>query len=153
MNRERILQVADEIHTQSLPWLGFQMATYIGQGCFIGGNHSDQTGHRCGTTACIAGWTYLVHYHNFTADNGSAREALQIDPVPAHSFAQNWLELTHDQAMELFGGGPTGYSMSQTQPWMAVNVLRILANTGEVNWDAAVAMGECPRIMKVSAPV
>jgi hypothetical protein len=119
---ENILRVADAIETHSIPGLGFNMGAYIGPAT----EHAkDLSGHRCGTIACIAGWTYAVR-----------NKVQSPEPVPTLDFDYDaegvWLGLNDDLTHDLFHG----YSNSRlVKPAQAVRTLRHLAATGEVSWE------------------
>ncbi len=130
MNRENILAVADAIEKHSIPDLGFNMADFFGAG------FNDRTGRRCGTTACIAGWAHALK-------NGEGAIASFVIP----SEIADWLGINEQAAENLFYA--SNYPMneryieadwfSNIAPDTAVSVLRHLAETGEVDWDRALA--------------
>lgn len=127
MNRENILAVADAIEKHSIPDLGFNMTMWLDRHPFPG---QDTSGHNCGTTACIAGWAAAVSL--------GAADVEQVEkhlPFSVRQTAKQYLALSIDQANALFEGFSTG----EEEPSQAVSVLRHLAETGEVDWNRALA--------------
>lgn len=127
MNKENILKVADAIEHHSIPWLGFNMASFC---MTAGGMNPDRSGHGCGTVACIAGWGAAV--------SGTPKETLLGD-FDADDVAKEFMALSNDQCNDLFyakshpkfsRGGLWTY-IPQDQ---AIRTLRHLAETGEVDW-------------------
>jgi hypothetical protein len=128
MNVENINRVADAIEAScapdAKPEIGFNMAWWYGRG------YNDQTGHNCGTTACIAGWAVL--------ELGG-----DIDRVSERVFATRAFDLDWEEAEELF---------TPVDPWPrnhieaphAVAVLRHLAKTGVVDWTVGAPQTEEP---------
>lgn len=130
MNRENILAVADAIEKHSIPDLGFNMAAFYDTADEIG---PDMSGHRCGTTACIAGWAVAVRDGGLPP-LGSVNEAI-IDYVAS---AVSFLGLGPDK----YGDIPRDLMLitdPAITPSQAVSVLRHLAETGEVDWNRALA--------------
>jgi hypothetical protein len=89
-------------------------------------------GHKCGTAGCIAGCAVAMQYpyREITESAHIAEEAEEI------------LELTCDQAIELFMPSSTSVIYSGPGPYditpqQAARVLRHLAATGEVDWNKA----------------
>jgi len=119
MNKENILAVADAIETHSVPDLGFNMGGYFFEG-------EDADDGKCGTVACIAGWT------------------CKVLGEPSNEYEHGWtagdhLGLDHEQRTLLFT--PRGWLGSPEifKARHAVRVLRHLAETGEVDWAKAMA--------------
>lgn len=126
MNREMILKVADAIETagapEAQPALGFNMGDWISNQLI------DNSGHDCGTTACIAGWAVSVSGRDVANYNGEIR-----------SDAEHILGLDYDTAEELFVNYPI---FSSPSPSQAAEVLRRLAETGVVDWSAVIESSE-----------
>ncbi len=120
MNVENILKVADAIEQHSIPDLGFNMYDYAINLASYGEGIADNSGHNCGTTACIAGWAVAVR------DNTS-----EIERSDFFDEARDYLELTERQAHSLFLGNMS----PKTTPAQAVKVMRNLAETGVIDWD------------------
>lgn len=116
VNKRNILKVAkaieDACKPQARPRIGFNMGSWVSH------VRSDKTGHNCGTTACIGGWTGHV-----------LKDNERISPQDAADL----LGLTPHLAASLFYG--VGVERDAT-PQRAVAVLRNLAETGRVNWRA-----------------
>lgn len=113
MNKERILELAEVIERQpDYVWPsqahGFTMQYYM---------------HDCKTPACIAGWAI----HLYGEDIGLARKA----------NALNLLELTVEQAGDLFTMFNTDLSLPSITSAVAAQCLRNFAATGVVDWDMA----------------
>jgi hypothetical protein len=120
MNVANILKVADAIEQHSIPDLGFNMAAWYGS------EDADLSGHRCGTVACIAGWTMAV----------LAPDKLHDDWGSAMPGAL--LGLAFDQHRQLFiPQGDDCHGAYDATPAVAAKLLRILAITGKVDWNAA----------------
>jgi len=142
MNRENILAVADAIEKHSIPDLGFNMGWLISAS--DGRSYkADRSGKGCGTVACIAGHAYALQH------------GVMRLPAEQHHFDQqaDWLGLSKSEARELFFAGSVceiqraadgGWvdakaELTTITPSQAVSVLRHLAETGEVDWDRALA--------------
>lgn len=121
MNRENILAVADAIEKQSIPGLGFNMDALVDPS----DGSDDRFGKGCGTVACIAGWAYCLQAGR-TGGDGPVHVGI-LHP------ASHWLDLDWDLSLILFRSG------GDILPSQAVSVLRHLAETGEVDWDRALA--------------
>lgn len=124
MNIGNILRVADAIEQSTLPDVGFNMAGYISR---ADADRPDMSGHNCRTVACVAGWACSVFSSNPSA----------IEDV--HEDARCLLGLTHSEGMSLFipSDGQDTYWSNTIGPIHAVRVLRNLAITGKVDWEAA----------------
>jgi hypothetical protein len=127
MNKDRILAVADAIEKHSIPDLGFNMQYFVAASRPW---TPDRSGAKCGTVACIAGWTRAVR-------NGAIpKHAATIHDFRYHHEAQ-WLGIDAKDARALFlpedlPGGPNYDSIT---PAHAVAVLRHLAEIGKVDWS------------------
>lgn len=119
MNVERILQLADVIektphrlrYSETMKWRrlsGFNMSNW-----------------HCGTTGCIAGWACDVF--------GNGNEPFYTDEIQFDAAVL--LGLPHHIADDLFV--PTDGALTDIKPKHAANVLRHLAETGEVDWSIA----------------
>lgn len=146
MNVANILAVANAIETSSIPGLGFNMNLWFGHGIALGSYAPDTSGHNCGTTACIGGWTRALAI-------GSLNEGGDV-----FSDAQRWLSLDYHTAAELMmpdAGGDFFEVMlfrNTITPEMAVRCLRNLAITGKVDWDAAMKPND-PKLPALPKPV
>lgn len=129
MNKRRIRDLAKLLDLladpDSSPKLGFNISMFAANG--IG----DDSGHQCGTTACIAGWAVA-------AFGPEDKKPLVLKPVKDSQEntdaicceAERLLGLDGDTACRLFMGG-----IHETRtPSDAAKVLRHLAKTGEVIW-------------------
>ena len=117
MNVENILKVADAIEKHAIPGLGFNMAELKTSMLNTHPDMSEQP--HCGSVACVAGWTNIL----FGTPEGD-RESAQLH-----------LGLDDEQEYELFL--PTGYWNNIYTAQEAVDALRHLASTGNVEWSAA----------------
>jgi len=122
MNKERILALADLIESQ--PEHRFDM------------NSSDNPA--CGSAACIGGWADWMRMKVHKA-------SIRANPVYVDfTAAANWLKMEENGRefqMLCFPeeiGGPNYRDISKAA---AVRALRKLAETGEVDWDWAIAEG------------
>jgi len=136
MNTELLNKVADAIEatlTQSQPIerLGFSMRLFVD-----GRNwQADKSGHRCNTTACIAGWGLALHLGMARAAQVKAAfvdSAIKLDGF--EEKARDVLGLTDQQALALFYGAHAGRLTAITVP-QAVATIRHLAKTGVVDWS------------------
>ena len=100
--------------------IGYNQAAFGVRGyCF-----PDQTGHDCGTTACIAGWAVALDGLNPLKVYNVAKRARKL------------LGLTDNQAAELFSGSVISKAHGPTSQDAAL-VLYNLAETGKVDWNVA----------------
>lgn len=132
MNREMILRVADAIEAaakpDAKPSIGFNMESFVNEAASE--FEPDQTGHQCGTTACIAGWAMHLSGDDlsrveYLTSNGCIRRGAAI------------LGLDFDDADDLFTVCDDSLSLEEITPSQAVSVLRHLAETGDVDWSIA----------------
>ena len=134
MNVENILKVADAIEARSIAWLGFNVRSwYADRNDGISGiEYKDQSGHKCGTVACIAGWATAVEIGEtgLTEEFEAIRlRGKQLINLPLVSTPEEFLGIDQEQANDLFYGAE-----DDTTPEKAVIVLRNLAETGVVDW-------------------
>lgn len=122
-NHENIARVADAIEAAAQPDarlpFDFNMVDWEGYG-------KDLTGHKCGTTCCIAGWTSHV----------IADVSPHVFPFQA-SMIGHMLGLNYEEAIELFLGSPEGVDRHDVTPAMAVATMRHIITAGVVDWNAA----------------
>jgi len=106
------------------PDLGFNMsAHHIRTSEFW----TDQSGHNCGTVACICGWANHLIGSQDPTDDAAAAE---------------FLGLSEDNMLELFYPGSIRALNSlvyDATPAQAVRVLEILRDEGIIDWDRAFA--------------
>jgi hypothetical protein len=129
MNRENIRTVADAIEAASKrrakPTIGFNMADWRS-------NMPDRTGHKCGTSCCIAGWAFLVSEgREPTKDDARFGKVADVGAEflgIGRRDVDNW-EL-RDQLFYARGI----VDRDSISPKQAVSVLRHLADTGKVDW-------------------
>ncbi len=130
-SKERLLAVADAIEHAALVEkdIGFNMEVYVSTGSSL----EDQTGHHCGTVACIAGWANLLE------DAAKYRDESINHPREAARL----LMLDDNTAFELFSGFGTEHYPNYDEDdeeylnvttAHAVAVIRHLAETGDVKW-------------------
>lgn len=120
--KAKLLALADAIEAAELAkeGIGFNMRWYYSTG---NARVKDQTGHRCGTVACIAGWASLLDDEHIT-DVGAIRRR-----------AQDILELDDDEASCLFTGAFSDNCELQTiTTKCVVAAIRDFANTGVITW-------------------
>jgi hypothetical protein len=85
--------------------------------------------HTCGTTACIAGFAYIM-----AKPDGPSYEAdrnWNFTDFRGREIAKSWLGITETQAFNLFESN----ARLDITPEQAAQVLDRLAETGEVSWD------------------
>lgn len=134
MNVENILKVADAIENRQIAWLGFNMRSWYAhkQDDEFGVPYKDNSGHNCGTVACIAGWASAVELGaeafskiiTDTREDGRMLIGLNLLTSP-----EEYLGLSDGQRTSLFHGAHGDTSSDQ-----AVRTLRHLAATGKVDW-------------------
>lgn len=140
MNKKAILALADKLESHSIPGLGFNMGQWYGH------SSVDRSGRECGTTACIAGWACELHTRKTNVPRWI------ITKRGYGVAARKMLDLSSTQSVKLFLGHPDGMTMDSVPLWCAVNVLRLLAETGRVDWDLAYRKGpQCPQL-KIGEP-
>lgn len=126
MNAENLLRVADAIEKHEIAWLGFNMET------FISDYSDDKSGHRCGTTGCIAGWAFAIER---SAKSGKDLLKKFQSCGSIRSSARKFFGLDWAESEELFEGAPAMVA----GPAEAVRTLRYAAKHGVIDWDAAQA--------------
>jgi hypothetical protein len=92
----------------------------------------DNSGHDCGTVACIAGHAVLID-HNVNAEP-TYEEAQKLMNTAFLGEARQILGLDYDTAYELFFAREAPISRHRIKSDQAVRTLRHLAETGEVDW-------------------
>lgn len=128
VNKDECNRIADLIEdghyvANGKNW-GFNMSEWINRGWDGKGKGNANGKHFCGTTACVAGWTY----------HANAEEARRSgEHIP--DYAANKLGLTVVQAHALFH--TYMWQNRDIHPLHAVETLRYLAETGRVDWKAA----------------
>ncbi len=126
MNTENLLRVADAIEKHEIDWLGFNMCAYAADDLVL-----DRSGHKCGTTACVAGWAFAVQHP------GIDSRALCCGGLRIETEATSFLGLKDEERDELFGNTPKGISFGSATTEHAVRTLRYAAEHGRIDWDAA----------------
>lgn len=139
MNKDNVLAVADAIEKHSIPDLGFNMSVFI-QPTIIA-RCVDQSGHSCGTVACVAGTIRAMRTGQITFISAGEMDwteevawlDLAGDVAEELFFAEGYLGQLYDEADDTDGViGLEDFTAAQ-----AVAVLRHLAETGEVDWSIA----------------
>lgn len=120
MNIERLKILADAVEG-GLPEVKFDMQEWLAEG------------RSCGTVACIAGFAWMVM---------PQAELEAIDAEGVGDIAAAWLGLDTETAKALFvpaseGDVFGGISYAQISRGMAARSIRILAETGKVDWKRA----------------
>lgn len=155
MNTERILNVVQ--HLRAAPTsmgLGFQMADYVSDVSHIRHptareRHPDQSGHSCGTVACIAGHTRVYQLVEQGWEPKDAIAQAAVEGVNCHDHAATYFGLNSQEADELF---VQMYS-KRSRLWsvnieQAATVLENIAKRGYVapnEWDIALGHDDEPR--------
>lgn len=131
VNAENILKVADAIERHTISWLGFNMRSWYADEK-NGTGYPDQSGHKCGTVACVAGWATVVELGEEAAKAAfdAARPDRKLITMDLLSSPEEFLGINDEQAEALFYGAD-----SDEGPDQAVRTLRHLAETGEVDWS------------------
>lgn len=133
MNKEKVLGVAFAIEHHTIKTLGFNMGCYFQEGSDDDEEPEfhDQTGHLCGTTACIAGWAIALE------DGVDRLHMMSRNSANTFDRAQSILGLTYDQAEQLFlrrDHADSQDDLDRTTDDQAIATLKRLAETGEVSW-------------------
>jgi hypothetical protein len=138
MNIERINKLADIIEAgQEANDFGFNMETWGSRGRRTIVDKSDhESGHKCGTVACIAGWAVAAFGVSGRAKKFNGDRATDMN-VNCMSSATKLLGLGVMLSEELFLARGQGVYLGTITPEHAVRTLRLLAETGEVDWKAA----------------
>lgn len=125
--KEKLLALADAIEAHELATkdIGFNMGWYfLGDSpetsAVVKDRKLDQTGHTCGTVACIAGWASLMDDPTNHNDDEIANRAQSI------------LGISDKERGYLFGGDFYGGSINDISTQCAVAAIRDLANTGRI---------------------
>lgn len=124
MNRERILQLADEI--EAMPYknlTGFADSGWIGSNEQPTGFNMKSFG--CGTAACIGGH---AAYRQRQEDPGT-----RYNPNGLSGMASKWLGIDPQLGDRLYYPAVDDYD--SITPKQAARVLRHLAETGKVDWS------------------
>lgn len=135
MNRERILEIANDIEADGESRPRFNMSAFFEVDYQLDKEWTKKEDGWCNTSACIAGYVSALKYSRIDKDfclrNHEAR-------------AQRWLVLNDETAGELFfgRGRPLSMLLSAITPAAAVLCLRELARTGKVNWAYAIKKTE-----------
>jgi hypothetical protein len=127
MNRENILKVADAIENATLAkeqGLGFNMLDFFAEDRYDPTGH-DHTGHECGTTACIAGWTVAMEV---------GKKIQNMTTTEIRTTAQRILGLSDSEVSDLFYAYGSLRFIGHIKPKEAATVLRHFAKTGYVDW-------------------
>lgn len=134
--KERLLELANIIERAELVKhdIGFNMSGWVirdrinlGESELFRGGHFDRSGHKCGSTGCIAGWAVLHE------DDGDIAKTKRNGDDSVARRASALLQLTPAQARELFFGEGLA-NLYEVAPAHAVAVIRNLAETGKVQW-------------------
>lgn len=155
MNKDFILDVANAIEMAAdidaaktvIPGLGFNMdfmlapvipkhldvndpndAPYIAD---YRADRKDNTGHDCGTVACVAGWTVALDAVKRGDKGLKTIEGMGSREVEQE--ARRLLDLSYEDAHDLFFP-PATRQFGRIKPEDAVKTLRHLAEAGEVAW-------------------
>jgi hypothetical protein len=125
MKKSKILAVADAIEKHQIEELGFNMAAYLDEASEA---FPDRSGHECGSTACIGGWTVALEtgglkgleecIHNEGGLLGKASAILGLTRGKGHDLMYE-------------------YGTASVTPAQAAFCLRHLAKTGKVDWAKA----------------
>lgn len=121
MNKTNVLALAAAIEADTIPHISFSLNFWLEPAANMA-DHDDYDTTSCGTVACIAGYGHLVSGGTLADWNGSP-------PVAA------WLDLTVSEATHLFTPALDRAYSTVTRE-QAGKVLRHLAETGEVDWEA-----------------
>jgi hypothetical protein len=132
VNTDRILELADVIEGHKLD-LGFNMASFADHATLA---YPDKSGHDCGTTACIAGWAIAMKKGTWIVEE-LALDVMGNMELDVDKEASSYLEIGYSTSADLFYRWPTGTMPGEVTPELAAATLRLLAETGRVDWDEA----------------
>lgn len=142
MKKDRILALADRLEKLDLPG-AFSMGSWFEE--IDDGERSTDAPvfakdeNVCGTSCCIAGWA-TVYFDPYTTRRMARGLKLEEIKEPkgysldAEKRGRLALGLTEEQAEALFYGDPFEPDDSRLTNTVAAQVLRHLAETGEVDW-------------------
>ena len=136
MNTTNILAVADAIEQHTIPWLGFNMGPFFSLAVEreYDAETIDQSGHDCGTVACIAGHVAVL-MRGVKVEPQSTAEAYEVFGGMLLREAADWLGLAYgSKAKDLFFAYSSGRNRHNIPADQAVRTLRHLAATGNVDW-------------------
>ncbi len=124
MNKKRVLKLANFIENREIKSLGFNMMYYVSEI----NPENDNSGHGCGTAACIAGWCYamMTSLKKLTEEYGTN---------DIKWCSSSYLELTLNETFELFLPMGRRIPLGDITPEHAVATLRHFAETGKVDWN------------------
>lgn len=126
MNKDNILAVADAIENHTIPDLGFNMSNWFSP---TSQDRRDNSGHGCGTVACVAGWSAVLATGRQPDNN-----RWYYGKDHAEKVAKEYLGLSWPDSSRLFEPEEDVYEWRDIPPARAVAVLRHLAATGEIDW-------------------
>ncbi len=126
MNRKNMQKLIDALEAGPLKFgrrkVGFNMNSYIQRREMV----LDHSGNKCGTVACLAGWTTLLSGCVLTPDF----EYGGFDNVSAHHVARDWLGLSDDAACRLFmPDQPSLQWQDITLPQAVTTLKKMMAST------------------------
>ena len=135
MNTANILAVADAIEQHTIPWLGFNMGPFFSPAEERVYGSIDQSGHDCGTVACIAGHAAVLMC-GVKVEPQSTAEADEVFDGVFLREAAGWLGLAHgsEKTKDLFFAYSSGCDRCSISADQAVRTLRHLVATGNVDW-------------------
>lgn len=123
---------ADELRDERDAKIRFNMGTWFGM-TNEGGDHVQGEEHECGTAACLAGWTVILH-------KGIDRttRSLKIGPYDfIEDVAASILGLDSVTAARLFVPSVAGWPLHRIKRKHGIRVLKRLLETGKVDWHWA----------------
>lgn len=125
MNIGNILKVADAIEHASVPDVGFNMMGWVTE---ADEDTPDRSGKNCGTVACVAGWATII---------AVGKENVSQPWVVGAAFLGLDTEAANNLFVPNYDTDSPRHAMTHATAIDAVRVLRILAITGKVDWEAA----------------
>lgn len=126
MNKDRVLEIADDIERADKDMPEFNMLEFFQWGMYyevLPGNETNW----CGTSACIAGLISVTKFGKYN-----------FDMCVSHSFrAREWLDIDYEESRHLFYGLGSISELEDITKEEAVVCLRHFAKTGKVDWERA----------------
>ena len=123
MNRDHILEIADDIEANGTNRPRFDMGTFFEAIPFAWKGKKDW----CNTSGCIAGYVCTLKLPDFHMMGDHECDAAR------------WLGLSEREATDLFYAHWAEIPIDEVTAEMAVVCLRNFAETGKVDWAAAVS--------------
>jgi hypothetical protein len=127
--------VAKECH------IGFNLSTYYDNNKYSIFPIEDRTKHKCGTVACIAGWTVILYKKDGDLRKRPLRDSevykrYHVGAGNIMGDAMDIMGISFKEAEALFE--PDSVDKTRVTPKDAAKVLRHFAKTGKIDWERVI---------------